>query len=137
VFIFSSLDISLFNESVIEVLKSFEMSDAEKTMVLFSVILEGIVINSKNLQFVFKAFKIKYSIIKVSDLIRTNREHVQLMELLKARDFSNLVLIEGQVLKVDKLFHAFHFIDKIETQIEPSQVHKSIKTLNLSDDVVV
>ena len=96
------------------------MSDAEKTMVLVSVILEGIIINSKNLQFVFKAFKIKYSIIKVSDLIGTNREHVQLMEMLKARDFSNLILIEGQVLKIDKLFHTFHFIDEIETQIEPS-----------------
>ena len=113
------------------------MSDAEKTMVLVSVILEGIIINSKNLQFVFEAFKIKYSIIKVSELVGTNREYVQLMEVLKARDFSNLVLIEGQVLKFLEFFHAFHFIDEIETQIEPGQVHESIKTLNLSNDIVV
>ena len=113
------------------------MSDAEKTMVLIRSVLEGIVINSKNLQFVFKAFKIKYSIIKVSELVGTNREYVQLMKVLKARYFSNLVLIEGQVLKFLKLFHTFHFINEIETQIEPGQVHESIKTLNLSNDIVV
>jgi hypothetical protein len=59
------------------------------------------------------------------------------VKVVKASYFNDLVLVKGQVLQLGKLIHAFHFLNQIETEVQPGQVDESVESLNLGDDVIV
>lgn len=74
----------------------------------------------------------------ISDLISSQREHIQSLKVVEAiSNFSDVVGVEGKVLELGQLVKTFNCLDLVEGEVKPLDVHQFFKIFDLANDVVV
>lgn len=140
------LPLALVNQDVVEIAKVGQVGN-QMCLVLavpFAVFDgEGVAVDVQDLQ-VFKpglffggATKVGENFFKGAYEVVANREDVEFAAVVEAIDEGYLVVIEGQVCKVDEFVEALNRLDAVEGEVKPLQVRQVVDVLDLLDDVVI
>ena len=66
-------------------------------MVLIGSLHERVVIKAEYLQLIFQLLKVSNRFLQISNLVRPKRKDVEVVELVKALNFHNFILVKGEV----------------------------------------